>query len=106
MALLVPVSAQAIFPGAWLAAALAQPANALSFVTDGIHWGTRDYRYLRNGMLAATVTGTGLLFFVDTGADDALTSIWIVSAVWIAVRTVFGAARIWPGVGHSPLSER
>ena len=34
----------------------------VSFVTDGIHWGTRDYRYLRNGMALASFSGALLLF--------------------------------------------
>jgi MATE family multidrug resistance protein len=105
-ALLVPASAAEVFAAAWLVAALSQPLNALSFVTDGIHWGTRDYRYLRNAMLAATGLGAALLALVDTGAPGALTRVWLVTAVWIGVRTVFGAARVWPGIGAAPLAAR
>jgi MATE family multidrug resistance protein len=39
-AALVPPGARAAFAGAWWISALAQPLNSLSFVTDGIHWGT------------------------------------------------------------------
>ncbi len=37
-----------------LAALLFQPINAFAFATDGIHWGTGDFRYLRNAMLGAS----------------------------------------------------
>jgi MATE family multidrug resistance protein len=101
--LLVPESARSVFGAAWIAAALAQPLNALSFATDGILWGARDYRYLRNAMFAATGLGSALLFALDLGAPGALARIWVVTAVWIALRTAFGIVRIWPGIGRSPL---
>jgi MATE family multidrug resistance protein len=44
----------ALFFPAWTAAALIQPIGALAFVTDGIHWGTGDFRYLRNVVVLAT----------------------------------------------------
>jgi len=101
--LLVPESARQVFGAAWIAAALAQPLNALSFATDGILWGARDYRYLRNAMFAATGIGIALLFALDLGAPGALARIWVITAVWIALRTAFGIGRIWPGIGRSPL---
>ena len=102
--LLVPVTARDVFAGAWIICALAQPLNALSFVTDGIHWGSGDYRFLRNAMLGATVVGAAILLLaVDRSAPDALTLVWLVTAGWIAVRAVFGLIRIWPGIGASPL---
>ncbi len=101
--LLVPESARGLFATAWLVAALAQPLNALSFVTDGIHWGTGDYRYLRNGMLTATGLGVAAIVLLDENATGALTSVWVITSGWISVRTAFGVARIWPGVGASPL---
>ena len=85
-----------------MTSALVQPLNAVSFVTDGILWGARDYRYLRNAMFTATGIGCALLFSLDDAAPDALLNIWLVTAVWIGVRTAFGTARIWPGIGHSP----
>ncbi len=96
---LVPASAHALFPAAWQVAALLQPLAALSFVTDGIHWGMGDYRYLRNGMLAATGLGILALLSIDVEAPDALTRIWVATAGWLALRTVFGLVRIWPGLG-------
>ena len=104
--LLVPESARRVFASAWLVAALAQPLNALSFATDGILWGARDYRYLRNAMFTATGIGAALLFMQDLDVVGALSQIWLITAGWIAVRTGFGIARIWPGIGSSPLRNR
>jgi len=104
--LLVPEGARFLFPSAWLAAALAQPLNALSFVTDGIHWGTRDYAYLRNAMVAATAMGCGLIFAIDLESVDALRNIWWATGAWIGVRALFGVVRIWPGSGRGPLAAR
>jgi len=101
--LLVPAEARGVFASAWLPAALAQPLNALSFVTDGIHWGTGDYRYLRNAMLMATGLGLLGLFSLPAGGPHALTAVWAVTGGWIAVRCAFGIARVWPGIGRSPL---
>lgn len=102
-AALVPPPAREIFGPAWIACAAMQPINALSFATDGIHWGTSDYRYLRNAMLAATALGAAGIWLLDEGAAGALTLVWIVTGGWIAVRAFFGVARIWPGIGRSPL---
>ncbi len=100
--LLVPETAVSVFIGAWFVSAIMQPINSLSFVTDGIHWGTGDFRYLRNGMMLATaVAGFGLLF-VDTSSANALLWVWAVTAVWIIIRAVWGVVRIWPGVGETP----
>src|SRR5690606_30576205 len=67
----LPVQAAATFIPAWIVAALGQPLNALAFVTDGIHWGTSDYRYLRNGMLTATFLGGLALFAIDPTMTNA-----------------------------------
>jgi MATE family multidrug resistance protein len=101
---LVPEAARSIFGPAWIAAAVAQPVNALSFATDGIHWGTSDYRFLRNAMFAATASGAAGLLMVHQGAEGALTLVWIITGVWIGIRALFGMTRIWPGFGASPLS--
>lgn len=98
----LPQPARAIFAGAWMTCAFAQPINALAFVTDGIHWGTSDFRFLRNAMLAST--GGGLIALVVTDPD--LTGVWIITGAWITVRTAFGLARIWPGFGRAPLREK
>lgn len=103
---LVPPEAHAVFAAAWLPATLAQPLNALSFATDGLHWGAQDYRYLRNAMAAAFVVGAGGLLLIDLDGADALRAVWRITAVWIAVRAFFGVARIWPGLGRSAWCPR
>jgi MATE family multidrug resistance protein len=96
-------AARELFLAAWLVSALAQPLSALAFVTDGVHWGTADYAYLRNGMLVSTSLGLLALLGIDPRTASALTQVWVATAGWLAVRTAFGLVRIWPGVGRSPL---
>lgn len=103
--LLVPPDAQPLFPAAWVVAALAQPLNAVSFITDGVHWGTGDFRYLRNVMLLATLAGGVLLACIDVGAPGALVLVWAVTVAWTVVRASFGVLRIWPGIGAAPLAR-
>ncbi|HEY8514621.1 MAG TPA: MATE family efflux transporter [Candidatus Binatia bacterium] len=103
--LLVPTAAQAAFASAWTVAALAQPLNALSFVTDGVHWGTGDFRWLRNAMLLATASGAVALAMIDVHGARALLDVWLVTAAWIAIRAAFGIVRVWPGVGSAPLAR-
>jgi MATE family multidrug resistance protein len=103
--LLVPSSAVAVFSSAWYVAALFQPLNALSFATDGVHWGTGDFRFLRNAVLAATSSGALFLFFIDESGPQALMWVWWVTGLWIVVRAVLGLLRIWPGIGQSPFSQ-
>jgi len=103
--LLVPPTAQAAFPAAWTVAALAQPLNAVSFITDGVHWGTGDFRYLRNVMLLATLAGASLLACIDVTAPGALLTIWVVTVAWTVIRASFGVLRIWPGIGAAPLAR-
>jgi MATE family multidrug resistance protein len=100
--MLVPPGAQAVFGAAWLWSAWAQPANALCFATDGLHWGSRDFRYLRNGMLLASLVGFVGLSQLDLQRADALNGVWLVTFAWIAVRASWGMLRIWPGIGASP----
>ncbi|MCH8132779.1 MAG: MATE family efflux transporter, partial [Myxococcales bacterium] len=104
--LLVPPEALDLFARSWPILALAQPLNAISFVTDGIHWGTRDYRYLRNGMLASTATGLALLWALVGLGSESLTAVWLVTSIWVCVRAAFGMLRIWPGLGNAPLKRR
>jgi MATE family multidrug resistance protein len=102
-ALLVPPSALALFFPAWTAAALVQPIGALAFVTDGIHWGTGDFRYLRNVVLLATLCGIMGLWAIGEGSPVLLTGIWWITGLWIAIRAIFGLLRIWPAIGRAPL---
>jgi MATE family multidrug resistance protein len=99
----LPLEIHGMFGAAWLAYALAQPANALAFVTDGILWGASDYRFMRNAMIASTAAGLVALYAIDPAGPDALTTIWVITAGWIVIRTVFGMTRIWPGFGASRL---
>jgi MATE family multidrug resistance protein len=106
VALLVPAPARLAFAGAWWIAALSQPLNALAFSSDGIHWGASDYRFLRNAVAVATGVGALLLFALEGRAGFDLTTVWIVSGVWIGLRAGFGVTRIWPGFGNAPLRPR
>lgn len=100
--LFVPETAVSVFRPAWWVAAAFQPINAVAFITDGLHWGTADYRYLRNGMFLATLIAAPMLFLIDQSNAQALTLIWGVTAVWILIRAVWGFVRIWPGTGSTP----
>ena len=80
------------------------PLNAVSFVTDGIHWGTRDYRYLRNAMALASATGAALLLAADATESATLAGIWWITMLWITLRAGLGILRVWPGVGRAPLA--
>ena len=99
---LVPASALALFYPAWIMAVVSQPLNAIAFITDGIHWGTGDFRFLRNVVILASAIGAVGLFLIDTSAPGALTQLWAVTIVWISVRALFGVLRVWPGIGKSP----
>ena len=101
--LLVPPDAIVLFGGAWPILALAQPLNAVSFVTDGIHFGAKDYAYMRNAMALSTALGIALLVGIDQRSPVALDSLWYVTAFWIALRAALGWLRIWPGLGKAPL---
>ena len=101
--LLVPPPAESLFRSAWWIAAIAQPLNALSFVTDGIHWGTGDYRYLRNVMILSTVTGAVALLTLPTDWSGSFVLVWWITMAWIGLRALFGLLRIWPGIGAARL---
>jgi MATE family multidrug resistance protein len=102
---LVPASAINLFAPAWAIAVLIQPVNALAFATDGIHWGTGDFRYLRNAIITATTLGAIAIYLLDETMPEALTWIWLITAFWIMIRAGFGVIRIWPGIGNCPLRQ-
>jgi MATE family multidrug resistance protein len=54
-------------------------------------------------MLVATSLGMLVLLGIDPRTASALTQVWVATTGWLAVRTAFGLARVWPGVGQSPL---
>jgi MATE family multidrug resistance protein len=100
--LMVPIASINVFLPAWAISALSQPLNSLAFLTDGAHWGTGDYKFLRNAMLAATLIGVaGIWLVVEQGKLQTLYWVWIVTAVWVLVRAGFGVLRVWPGIGNS-----
>ncbi len=95
-----------VFIPAWWVSALAQPTNSLAFITDGAHWGTMDYGYIRNGMFLATGIGILLLWSIDRiQPAEPLLWIWLATAVWTLVRGIWGILRIWPGLGKSPFYQ-
>lgn len=100
---LVPAGAVTVFATPWLVAALFQPFNAVSFVTDGIHWGGGDYGYLRNGMIVATAFGVAALYALEGRTAEPLVGVWLATGVWITVRSLIGVLRVWPGGKRAPL---
>ena len=104
--ILVPADTISVFTGAWIVAALSQPLNALAFITDGIHWGTSDYGFLRNAMLMATICGLIGLQSVASENPDNFTAVWIVTVIWIGLRALWGMLRVFPGFGNSPFRLR
>ena len=99
----VPPEATAAFLSAWPVAALTLPLAALAFVTDGIHWGTGDYAWLRNGMIVSTAIAGAALLLTDTSAPQAFLLVWLSLLLWLALRSCFGLLRIWPGHVRAPL---
>ena len=98
---MVPDDSMGIFLAAWLISAISQPINSISFLTDGVHWGTGDFRYLRNAMVIASGIGIIGLWLLENSANTTLAWIWIMIGVWNFIRGLFGVLRIWPGVGGS-----
>ncbi len=99
---LVPADAATVFYASWIISALSQPLNAIAFVTDGIHWGTSDYRFLRNAMIMATVFGLLALQLTPIDSPTAFSAVWLATVLWIAIRGFWGLLRVYPGIGDSP----
>ncbi len=99
---MVPANAAYLFTLPWIIAAFSQPLNALAFITDGIHWGTGDYRFLRNAMLMATMAGMLGLSLLATEGDGHFSAVWLVTVAWVGIRAFWGAIRVVPGIGDSP----
>ncbi|MBT3315936.1 MAG: MATE family efflux transporter [Anaerolineae bacterium] len=93
--LLIPASAIVVFLPAWAISTLSQPINAIAFLTDGVHWGTGDYRFLRNAMIVATLVGVIGIQLIDPNSSQALLWVWVVTAAWAATRALFGGGRVW-----------
>ncbi len=103
--LLVPAASIAMFVPAWAASAIFQPLNSIAFLTDGTHWGTGDYRFLRNAMFIASLTGVIGIWIGEQAGIQTLVWVWIMVGVWNTVRATFGLLRIWPGIGKSALRK-
>ena len=103
--LLVPEAARYAFGAPWIAALIMQPINALAFGTDGVHWGTADFKFLRDATTAATLLGVAVLYAWSWFYGLTILSIWVVTAFWIVVRVIFGMGRIWPGSERAPLGQ-
>ena len=100
----VTPSAHPEFYSAWGVATVGLGISALAFLTDGVHWGTGDYRFLRNVMLiSSTIAGSLLLLINRTAlANNALFWIWAFTTLWNVVRAILGMLRVWPGIWNSP----
>lgn len=105
-AFLIPEAAVRVFLPAWAVSAMSQPVSSLAFLTDGVHWGTGDYRFLRNAMIVAALVGFGGISLLEFYEVDALYWVWIVVGIWVTVRALFGMLRIWPGIGNSVFQEK
>jgi len=99
--LLVPFTAVQVFLSAWGVSAISQPINSLAFLTDGVHWGTGDFRYLRNVMLLASLAGIIGIWTLEQSSHNSLAWVWILIGGWNILRGLFGILRIWPGIGQS-----
>jgi multidrug resistance protein, MATE family len=102
---LVPAASIGLFVPAWAVAAIFQPLNSVAFLTDGTHWGTGDYRFLRNAMFMASLTGVLGIWIVEQNGTQNLIWVWIMVGAWNTVRAAFGFGRIWPGIGKSVFRE-
>ena len=99
--LMVPESAVALFLPAWLVLVLAQPINAITFMTDGAHWGTGDFRFMRNAMVLTTLIAVPFIFAAPAQSPNQVAYPWLVVLIWLALRGLLGIVRIWPGIGQA-----
>ena len=102
---LVPAASLSVFFASWGISSISQPFNSLAFLTDGVHWGTGDYRYLRNAMLISSAAAIISTWFLEQSEADSLFWIWVLIGIWIFLRGSFGLLRIWPGIGKSPFKN-
>jgi MATE family multidrug resistance protein len=104
--LFVPAASLAVFLPAWGVSSICQPLNSLAFLTDGVHWGTGDFSYLRNAMVISSFVGILLMVILESGSSGMLVGVWVITGFWILLRGLFGLVRIWPGFGGSPFRIR
>lgn len=101
--LYIPASAAVLFAAPWRIAAACQPISGLTFGTDGVHFGTGDFRFLRNVVLAALVAGGAVIVWADASSPWALDAVWWSFMVWTSLRAIAGMLRVWPGRPNAPL---
>ena len=99
----IPLEASALFASPWIIAAACQPISGLTFGTDGVHFGSGDYRFLRNVVITALTLGGSIVIWTDPGRPFALDAVWWAFGAWTSVRALAGVLRIWPGSRSAPL---
>ncbi len=104
--LYIPPVATALFSFPWRVAAVTQPISGVTFGTDGVHFGTADFAFLRNAVVTALFAGTAVVLWTDPASPHALNGIWWAFTVWSGIRAVLGTLRVWPGIGSAPLATR
>ena len=105
VAVFIPPVASTLFPLPWRIAAATQPISGVTFGTDGVHFGTADFTFLRNAVLAALLAGGAVAVWADPASPVALHAIWWGFTVWSGLRAVLGTLRVWPGIGRAPLAK-
>lgn len=105
--LLIPAEARSVFDAAWGTVVFIMPVMSLACATDGIHWGTGDFKYLRNAMMIAFLVSAPLvLLFEFMQLENLLVWIWFGTGVLALLRGGLGVVRIVPGIGLAPLRKR
>jgi MATE family multidrug resistance protein len=102
---LVPAASATVFLASWGVSAISQPINSLAFLTDGVHWGTGDYRYLRNTMFISSAAAILATWYLEQSEAGSLVWVWVLIGIWIFLRSGFGIVRIWPAIGNSPFKS-
>ena len=92
--ILVPASAVSVFIPAWAVSALSQPINSIAFISDGAHWGTGDYRFLRNAMIVSVILAMIGVWLVDLSSPNALMGVWISVSILATSRAIFGWSKV------------
>ncbi|MFT4605022.1 MAG: MATE family multidrug resistance protein, partial [Rhodothermales bacterium] len=103
--LLVPPDAVGLFDSAWWVAIVMLPLSGLTFATDGIHWGTGDFAYLRNATVIATLMAGLVLVALEGAGILSLAGVWWLTTAWVGIRAVIGMIRVWPGSRNAPLGR-
>jgi len=80
----------------WPTVVWTQPVSVFAFVWDGLLFGARDFAGAAGTVIAAAVPALVLLAgAAGLGAEAGLERVWLAIAVYMALRVVFGAARLF-----------